>query len=372
MHASHKHRVMPAAPATRRATKRTLTVTTAVFLIAPLAAACSSRGSGGSSTTANEASQPNIVVSYWQQPTPLPETILATQKSLQAKIPATLDFRSINSGPAALAALSSGAISIVGGVGNPPIAAAIAKHTNMKIVWAQYYDFAGLAVRNSLKTPQEMAGHTFATQIGSSEDFSFHGWLQNNGLDGKVKLVDMNADAMLAAYKTGAIDGGWVSEPYPHLMASADGHIVTTSADMVQTGYPGVNGIAVNGTLIKQHPDVVQAYVCAISEAATMIKGPSATQVLNAAGEYAGGKRDSPEVVQLGAQWLYWPLADQIGPKGLGSKGDPGSGLFASVLAKTGQFLEQSGKIPAAPSAPDIAAAIDPTFANNVVSGGCK
>jgi len=366
MHPSMKHRIVAPRPSTWLPTRRALTVI-AVLLVAPLAAAC-----GSSSTSATNASNPKIVVSYWQQPTPLPETILATQKSLQAKVPATVDFLSIDSGPAALAALSSGALSIVGGVGNPPVVAAIAKHTNMKIVWAQYYDFAGLTVRNSLKTPQQMAGHTFGTQIGSSEDFSFRGWLQSNGLEGKVTLVDMQPNAMLAAYKTGAIDGGWVSEPYPHLMASADGHIVTTSADMVQTGSPGVNGIAVNGTLIKQHPDVVQAYVCAISQAAAMIKGPDATQVLNTAGEYAGGKPNTPEVVQLGAQWPYWPLGDEIGPKGLGSTSDPGSGLYASVLIKTGKFLEQSGKIPAAPSAQDIAAVIDPTFADKAVNGGCK
>ncbi len=358
----------PAGTRSRHTVARAVTATTAAVLLAVFAGACS----GGSKTGGTGASKPKIVVSYWQQPTPLPETILATQKSLQAKVPAKLDFRSIDSGPAALAALSSGALSIVGGVGNPPVVAAIAKHTNMKVVWAQYYDFAGLAVRNSLKSPQDMAGRTFGTQIGSSEDFSFHGWLKANGLDGKVKLVDMQPNAMLAAYKTGGIDGGWVSEPYPHLMASAGGHIVTTSADMVQSGYPGVNGIAVNGTLIKKHPDVVQAYVCAISQAASMVKGANATQVLNTAGDYAGGKPNTPEVVKLGADWPYWPTAEEIGAKGLGTTSDPGSGLYAKVLVKTGQFLEQMGKIPAAPSAQDIAAAIDPAFADKAATGGCK
>lgn len=345
---------------------RPIVITATGLLGLTLVAAC---GGGGASTV---SAKPTLVVSYWQQPTPLPETILATQPSLQAKIPAKLDFRSIDSGPAALAALSSGALSIVGGVGNPPVVAAIAKHVNMKIVWAQYYDFAGLTVRDDIKTPQNMAGRTFATQIGSSEDFSFRGWLQQNGLEGKVKLVDMQPNAMLAAYKTGAIDGGWVSEPFPHLMAAAGGHIVTTSSDMVQLGYPGVNGIAVNGSLIKEHPDVVQAYVCAISAAAQMVKGSNGTQVLNSAGAFAGGTANSSEVVNLGAKWPYWPINDEIGDKGLGTPSNPGSGLYASVLVKTGEFLVKMGKIPTAPSAQDIAAAIDPTFAAKAASGGCK
>ena len=42
--------------------------------------------------------KPSIIVTYWQQATALPETILATQPSLQATIPATITYRPITSG----------------------------------------------------------------------------------------------------------------------------------------------------------------------------------------------------------------------------------------------------------------------------------
>ncbi|MHB1172008.1 MAG: ABC transporter substrate-binding protein [Lacisediminihabitans sp.] len=313
-----------------------------------------------------------MVVSYWQQPTPLPETILATQKTLQATIPATLSFRAIQSGPVALAALSSGSIGVVGGVGNPPVVTAIANHTNMKVVWLQYYDFAGLAVNNAIKSAADMVGKTFGTQVGSSEDFSFHGWLKQNGLEGKVTLVDMQPAAMLAAYKTGAIAGGWVSEPYPHLMAAANGHIVTTSAAMVASGYPGVNAVVVNDTLIQKNPAAVQAYVCAISRAADMTRGSGAKSILNAAGAYSGGTANSSEVVGLGSEWPYWAVNQELGSNGLGTVADPGSGLLAQVLLKTGQFLKAAGKLTNPPSLSQISSAIDPSFAKTVVDGGCK
>lgn len=357
------NRTFPASARNRRRAGKRVAVAIAAVATAVALVGCSS--------AAGSSAKPSIVVSYWQQTTPLPETILATQPSLQATIPATLSFRSIESGPAALAALSSGSLGIVGGVGNPPVVTAIAKNTKMKIIWAQYYDFAGLSVNNSVTSPAAMAGKTFGTQIGSSQDFSFHGWLKQHGLEGKVKLVDMQPNAMLAAYKTGAIAGGWVSEPFASLMAADNGHSVTTSAAMVSSGYPGVNAIVANSDLIKQNPKAVQAYVCAISKAADMTRGSGATAVLNKAGAYAGGKANSSDVIGLGGTWPYWPLSQQLGSKGLGSAANPGSGLYAQVLYKTGQYLKAAGTLTAPPTMAKIAAAIDPTFAAAVVNGKC-
>jgi ABC-type taurine transport system substrate-binding protein len=344
----------------------------AVFMVGIVTAialvSCSSTTAGGSTAS---GTKPDIVVSYWQQTTPLPETILATQPSLQATIPAKLSFRSIESGPAALAALTSGSLGIVGGVGNPPVVTAIARNTNMKIIWAQYYDSAGLSVNNSVTSPSAMVGKTFGTQIGSSQDFSFHGWLKDHGLEGKVHLVDMQPNAMLAAYKTGAIAGGWVSEPFASLMAADNGRSVTTSAAMVASGYPGVNAIVANADLIKQSPKAMQAYVCAISMAADLSRASGSNEVLNKAGAYAGGKADSSDVIGLGGTWPYWPLSQQLGSKGLGSVGNPGEGLFAKVLYKTGQYLKSAGTLSAPPTMAKIAAAIDPTFAQAVVDGKC-
>src|SRR4029077_15378589 len=196
--------------------------------------------------------KPSIIVTYWQQATALPETILATQPSLQATIPATITYRPITSGPAALAAMKAGAYDFVGGVGNPPVLSAIANQTNMKIIWAQYYDLAGFAVQKDIQVPNGLIGKDLAQQVGSSEAFSFYGWLKNRGLIGKGKLVNMIPQAMLPPLQTGllpgvkrgAIAGGFVSEPFPTMMVSGNGKIVVTSAEMPKEGYPGINVIA--------------------------------------------------------------------------------------------------------------------------------
>jgi len=315
--------------------------------------------------------KPSIIVTYWQQATALPETILATQPSLQATIPATITYRPITSGPAALAAMKAGAYDFVGGVGNPPVLSAIANQTNMKIIWAQYYDLAGFAVQKDIQVPNGLIGKDLAQQVGSSEAFSFYGWLKNRGLIGKVKLVNMIPQAMLAAFKSGAIAGGFVSEPFPTMMVSGHGKMVVTSAEMAKEGYPGINVIAANADLIKSHPEVVQAYVCALAKAETMVKGPNAVDVLNKAGAFSGGVPNSDEVVKLGADWPYWPLSDEMGPQGLGTVDNPSSGIVAQVLYKTGLWMKDQGKIQNPPSQEAVANFIDASFAQNVIDKKC-
>lgn len=318
------------------------------------------------------AAKPNLVVTYWQQATPLPETIIATQPALRNSISATLHFRSITSGPAALAAMKSGAYDIVGGVGNTVVVAAIARRTNLKIVWAQYYDYAGLAVKKGIKVPSGLVGKTFGEQVGSSEAFSFYGWLKKRHLLDKVNLINLTPPAMLAAYKTGSISGGWVSQPWPTDMAAANGRVVATSAQMAGEGYPGINMVVVNSSVIKNHPKAVQEYVCALYKSTQLVKGSDSLAVLNKAGAYSGGKPNSLPVVKLGKNWPYWPMTNEIGPKGLGAVSNTKSGLVAKTLYKTGLWMERQGTLNNPPSLKRIATYIDPTFAAYVVNGKCS
>jgi taurine transport system substrate-binding protein len=335
------------------------------------AAAVATAFSLGAAKVGVAQDKPSVIVTYWQQATALPETILATQPSLQATIPATITYRPITSGPAALAAMKAGAYDFVGGVGNPPVLSAIANQTNMKIIWAQYYDLAGFAVQGDVQVPDGLVGKELGQQVGSSEAFSFYGWLKNRGLWGKVKLVNMIPQAMLAAFKSKAIAGGYVSEPFPTMMVASGGKMVVTSADMVKEGYPGINVIAANADLVKNHPEIVQAYVCALAKAEAMVKGPNAVDVLNKAGAFSGGVPNSDEVVKLGADWPYWPLSEEMGPRGMGTVDNPGSGIIAQVLYKTGVWMKEQGKIQEAPSQQTVSSYVDASFAQNVIDNKC-
>ncbi|MEO8921707.1 MAG: hypothetical protein ABI330_02560, partial [Caldimonas sp.] len=199
--------------------------------------------------------------------------MIATQPDLLKMIPGDIKWIPISSGPAALAGMKGGAFNIVNAVGNPPVTTAIAKGINLKVVWAQFYDNAGLVIDSSL-TPATMEGKTFGTLQGASEDFAFNGWLESKGLTGKVKLVGLERQAMVAAFKTKAIAGGMNSQPGMGEMMDAGGKLVATVSEMAALGYPALDVVIADGDFAAQHPEIVQGYVCAMYKAYGMMTGP--------------------------------------------------------------------------------------------------
>lgn len=310
-----------------------------------------------------------INVSTWAHGAPLQEAVIATQPSLLKLIPGTVNWLRISSGPAALAGMKGGAYNIVNGIGNPPVTTAIAKGIDLKVIWAQFYDDAGLVIDKSLSVA-DMAGKTFGTLQGASEDFAFHGWLASKGLEGKVKLVGLERQAMVAAFKTKAIAGGMNSEPGMSEMINAGGKLVASVEQMAELGYPALDVVVADSAFAKKHPDVVQGYVCAQYKAYEMMRGPNRDAVLRKAGAFVGA--DPEQAVKIGSHWPIWKPENELTQRGLGEPGKIADGQVAKAYYRTGQWLKKAGKLDNPPSMDTIVAHIDETFAQKALSGGCK
>lgn len=311
-----------------------------------------------------------VNVSTWTHGAPLQDTVIATQPSLLKMIPAKIRWLPITSGPAALAGLKSGSYNIINGIGNPPITAAIAKNIDLKVVWAMFYDDAGVVMKPSLKSPAQMAGKTFGTLQGASEDFAFHGWLKSKGLLGKVRLVGLERQAMVAAFKTGAIAGGVNSQPELGEMIAAGGKLVATVQEMGKLGYPALDVVAVGSDYAAAHPDVIQGYVCALYGAWKLMRGPSKVAVLRKASGFVGA--DPATGVKVGEQWPLWNPKDELTERGLGAPGHIADGQVAQAYFHTGQWLKQQGKIDNPPSMKAIVSRIDIHYAQKALNGGCN
>ena len=165
-------------------------------------------------------------------------------------------------GPAALAGMKvAGAYAIVNGVGNPPVTTAIADDLNLKVVWARFYDNAGFVLDGSLSP--DSGGQDVRHAAKRLEDFAFNGWLAAKGLAGKVKLVGLERQAMVAAFKTKAIAGGMNSEPGMGQMVADGGKLIATTREMGELGYPALDVVTVDADFAAKNPDIVQGYVCA-------------------------------------------------------------------------------------------------------------
>lgn len=324
---------------------------------------------GALALTCAMAQAETINVSTWAHGAPLQEAVIATQPALLKMIPGKIKWLPISSGPAALAGMKGGAYNIVNGVGNPPVTTAIAKGVNLKVIWAQFYDYAGLVVDSSL-TPAQMAGKTFGTLQGASEDFAFNGWLAAKGLAGKVKLVGLERQAMVAAFKTKAIAGGMNSEPGMSEMVASGGKLVATVSQMAELGYPALDVVVTDAGFAKKHPDVVQGYVCAQYKAYNMMRGANKDAVLRKAGAFVGENPD--QAVKVGSNWPIWKPENELTQRGLGAPGKIAEGQVAQAFYKTGLWLKKSGRLDNPPTMDAIVAHIDTQYAEKALSGGCK
>lgn len=323
----------------------------------------------GTALVGGNADAETINISTWAHGAPLQESVIATQPDLLKMIPGDIKWIPISSGPAALAGMKGGAFNIVNAVGNPPVTTAIAKGINLKVVWAQFYDNAGLVIDSSL-TPATMEGKTFGTLQGASEDFAFNGWLESKGLTGKVKLVGLERQAMVAAFKTKAIAGGMNSQPGMGEMMDAGGKLVATVSEMAALGYPALDVVIADGDFAAQHPEIVQGYVCAMYKAYGMMTGPGKDGVMHKAAGFVGA--DPDKAVKVGVSWPIWKPEDELTERGLGSPGRVAEGQVAQAYLRTGEWLKKTGRLDNPPSMKTIVDHIDLQFAQKALSGGCK
>ncbi len=202
-----------------------------------------------------------------------------------------------------------------------------------------------LAVRNNISSIDQIRGKKIAVPFGSTTHFSFLSLLKMENLDEKqVTVLDLQPQDMVAAWKRGDIDGGYIW--YPHLQKLIDGggKILTTSADMAKRGTITADLGIVRKQFIEQYPDAVKKYVEVLDEAINFYrKNPE-----EAAEKISSELGLSPEESKLAIEKLIWLTSEeQADPKYLGTPEQPGA--FAQVLKDSADFMVTQKTIKSAP-----------------------
>ncbi|MGK7916947.1 MAG: ABC transporter substrate-binding protein [Prochloraceae cyanobacterium] len=202
-----------------------------------------------------------------------------------------------------------------------------------------------LAVRKNISSIDEIRGKKIAVPFGSTTHFSFLSLLKMENLDEKqVTVLDLQPQDMVAAWKRGDIDGGYIW--YPHLQKLIDGggKILITSADMAKKGTITADLGIVRKQFIEQYPDAVKKYVEVLDEAINFYrKNPE-----EAAEKISSELGLSPEESKLAIEKLIWLTSEeQADPKYLGTPEQPGA--FAQVLKDSADFMVTQKTIKSAP-----------------------
>jgi NitT/TauT family transport system substrate-binding protein len=223
-----------------------------------------------------------------------------------------LSTHTFNAGPDVIQALFAGELDMSFIGPNPAINGyAQSDGEALRIVSGAASAGAALVVREGIETPQDLAGRKIATpQLGNTQDVALRYWLDELGFattlegGGDVSIVPTGNGETLTAFGSGAIDGGWLPEPWAtRLVLEGGAHVLLDEAELWPDGRFVTTHLIVRTEFLEEHPDLVRAVIAAEIESVDFInENPEEAQVLvNDAIEGVTGSRVDEEL--LDAAW---------------------------------------------------------------------
>ncbi|MCL2897327.1 taurine ABC transporter substrate-binding protein [Brenneria tiliae] len=264
--------------------------------------------------------------------------------SLEKALGTPVKWVQFASGADALNYFASNAIDIAN-FGSSPAAAGIVRKLPIEIIGvsgviATYERLIGKQGINSLK---DIEGKRVAYPPNSTAQYALEAAIAVHKLDrSKINLIPLRPAEMVAAWKRGDIDAGYVWAPFAQELEASGGHGVFATKDLQKDGYLIYNNYVVRKAFAQQYPQTVARFLRVHQQkvnefrqdpekaAATVAKEVGAP-VTTATNTLSGLEYPTLEE-QATAQWL-----------GDGTNTDQ-SGIGLAV-AKTARFLESIGEV---------------------------
>jgi taurine transport system substrate-binding protein len=250
-----------------------------------------------------------------------------------------------DSGAEVNAAIAGGSIDI-GLVGSSPLAVAASNKLPVEtfLIADLIGDAEALVVRNgsNIAKPEDLVGKTIAVPFVSTTHYSLLAALKHWNIDaGKVKVINLKAAEIPAAWSRGDIDGAYVWDPALGAIKPT-GSVLVSSKTVATWGAPTFDAWIVNKDFAARNPDVVAAFARVTGTAyARYLKDPAAWVAdksnIDKVARVTGSKPE--DVAGLLAAYSYPSLAAQASPALLG-------GDTVKAVAAAAEFLKEQGKVP--------------------------
>lgn len=317
------------------------TLVTAAIVATLALAGCSVDHSG------QDSAKPTIRIGY--QTFPSGDLIVKNNKWLETALPNyNIKWIKFDSGADINTAFIAKELDF-GALGSSPVARGLSAPLNIPYEVAFVLDVAGdneaLVARNGsgINTLADLKGKRIGTPFASTAHYSLLAALaQNNLSPNDVRLVDLQPQAILAAWERGDIDAAYTWLPTLDDLRKT-GKDLITSRQLAKDGKPTLDLGAVADDFASAHPEVVDTWRQQEARALTTIKGdPDA-----AAKAIASEIGLTPDVVagQL-KQGIYLTPDELTSAEWLGTEAAPGK--IAENLESASQFLAEQKQIPAA------------------------
>jgi len=236
-----------------------------------------------------------------------------------------------------------------GALGSSPVARGLSEPLNIPYKVAFILDVAGdneaLVARNDtgIDSIEALKGKRVATPFASTAHYSLLAALDQNGLSASdVQLIDLQPQAILAAWDRGDIDAAYTWLPTLDELRKT-GKDLITSRQLAEAGKPTLDLAVVSDEFAAAHPDVVDIWRQQEARAASQINDDPAAAAKAIAAEI--GLTPAETEGQLKQAVFLTP--EEIGsPEWLGTDGKPGN--LAVNLQSASQFLADQKQIPSA------------------------
>ena len=294
-----------------------------------------------------DASKPTIRIGY--QSFPSGDLIVKNNRWLEEALPDyNVKWTKFDSGADINTAFIAKELDF-GALGSSPVARGLSAPLNIPYKVAFVLDVAGdneaLVARNGsgINTIADLKGKRVGTPFASTAHYSLLAALAQNNLSAKdVQLVDLQPQAILAAWERGDVDAAYTWLPTLDDLRK-NGKDLITSRELAKDGKPTLDLSAVANDFAGAHPDVVDIWRKQEARALGTIKNDPSAAAKAIASEI--GLSPDDVVGQL-KQGVYLTPDQVASAEWLGSDGTPGN--IAANLESASQFLAEQKQIPAA------------------------
>jgi taurine transport system substrate-binding protein len=294
-----------------------------------------------------DASKPTIRIAY--QTFPSGDLIVKNNKWLEEALPDyNIKWVKFDSGADINTAFIAKELDF-GALGSSPVARGLSAPLNIPYKVAFVLDVAGdneaLVARNGsgVNTIADLKGKRVGTPFASTAHYSLLAALAQNNLSATdVQLVDLQPQAILAAWERGDIDAAYTWLPTLDDLRKT-GKDLITSRQLAKDGKPTLDLGAVADDFASAHPEVVDKWRQQEARALTTIKDDPDAAAKAIAAEIGVSPEDVAGQLKQG---VYLTPEQVSSPEWLGSDGAPGN--IAANLESASQFLAEQKQIPVA------------------------
>lgn len=258
-------------------------------------------------------------------------------------------FRKFDTPAKVLAAMASGQVDI-GLLGSTGVTTAFARGLDVELFWIVegIASAEALVVRNGsgIQQPADLVGKKLGVPFVSTTHFHTLVALEHFGLDPrKVQVINMNPNAIAAAWTRGDIDAAFVWNPALGRIKDT-GKVLITSGELGELGKPTFDGLVALTDFAAENRQFMVSFVKVMAAADAAYRNNAAAwtadsqEIRDIVKMVGGNAADVPEVL---ASYEFPTLEQQASCAWLGC-GDEG-GAAKAVLA-TADFLKEQHKIP--------------------------